>query len=204
MRTIGDIIKPHLLTTAIGHATVACESIHAYLNDRDPAKRPKVDVRHYDLLSKLSEVHLSPKEFEHKEQWGSDSADYAVHNYEDRSRVEVIPSDDLFLGHFEFTPRHRRKDIGVTAENVLSHFEERLLALEEEEVIKEADRCMSCGMCFECDNCVIYCPQIAVHRTKKDRATMGRYVYTDYNRCIGCHICAEVCPTGYIVMGMGV
>jgi Pyruvate/2-oxoacid:ferredoxin oxidoreductase delta subunit len=32
---------------------------------------------------------------------------------------------------------------------------------------------------------------------------MGRYVYTDYDRCIGCHICAEVCPTGYINMGMG-
>ena len=62
---------------------------------------------------------------------------------------------------------------------------------------------MSCGMCFECDNCVIYCPQDAVLRTPADIATMGRYVYTDYDRCIGCHICAEVCPTGYINMGMG-
>jgi len=62
---------------------------------------------------------------------------------------------------------------------------------------------MSCGMCFECDNCVIYCPQDAVKRTAKADATMGRYVYTDYDRCIGCHICAEVCPTGYINMGMG-
>jgi ferredoxin len=26
---------------------------------------------------------------------------------------------------------------------------------------------------------------------------------TDYDRCIGCHICAEVCPTGYINMGLG-
>jgi ferredoxin len=26
---------------------------------------------------------------------------------------------------------------------------------------------------------------------------------TDYNRCIGCHICAEVCPTSYINMGLG-
>ena len=62
---------------------------------------------------------------------------------------------------------------------------------------------MSCGMCFECDNCVIYCPQDAVKRTPGDQATMGRYVYTDYDRCIGCHICAEVCPTGYISMGLG-
>ena len=26
---------------------------------------------------------------------------------------------------------------------------------------------------------------------------------TDYSKCIGCHICADVCPTGYIQMGLG-
>ena len=61
---------------------------------------------------------------------------------------------------------------------------------------------MSCGMCFECDNCVIYCPQDAVFRVKKDQSTTGRYVDTDYDKCIGCHICADVCPTGYIKMGL--
>ena len=62
---------------------------------------------------------------------------------------------------------------------------------------------MSCGMCLECDNCVIFCPQDAVHRVEKGARTMGRYVETDYVRCIGCHICADVCPTGYIQMGLG-
>ena len=23
------------------------------------------------------------------------------------------------------------------------------------------------------------------------------------DKCIGCHICADVCPTGYIQMGLG-
>ncbi|MFP5410699.1 MAG: 4Fe-4S dicluster domain-containing protein, partial [Gammaproteobacteria bacterium] len=55
-----------------------------------------------------------------------------------------------------------------------------------------------------CDNCVVYCPQTAVFKVKKkDNPTVGRYVDTDYGKCIGCHICADVCPTGYIVMGMG-
>jgi len=200
---IGDIIKPHLLTTAIGHASIACDNIDHYLNNLSMDKRPKVDVRHFDLLAKLSETNLTPEEYDHREKWGTDSSNFAVHNYDDRSKHEIIASDELFLGHFEFTPRHRRNDITITSDNVLGHFEERLLALAEEDVIKEADRCMSCGMCFECDNCVIYCPQDAVKRTPKDKATMGRYVYTDYTRCIGCHICAEVCPTGYIEMGMG-
>ena len=62
---------------------------------------------------------------------------------------------------------------------------------------------MSCGLCMECDNCVIYCPQKAVFRLKKDERSMGRYVDTDYFKCIGCHICKDVCPTGYIHMGLG-
>jgi Pyruvate/2-oxoacid:ferredoxin oxidoreductase delta subunit len=78
-----------------------------------------------------------------------------------------------------------------------------MAGLTEEAAVAEAERCMSCGMCFECDNCVIFCPQDAVYRVKKDQSTIGRYVATDYSKCIGCHICAEVCPTGYIDMGMG-
>ncbi|MCK4950845.1 MAG: NAD(P)-binding protein [Gammaproteobacteria bacterium] len=199
----GDIIRPHLLTTAIGQASVACESIDHYLNHQEHSKRSKVDVHHFNLLNKLREDNLFPEEYNHQTEWGTDSEDYAVHNYEDRSKVEIIPSDELFLGHFEFEPRHRREEMVVKEEEVIGHFQERLQALSEEDVIDEAKRCMSCGMCFECDNCVIYCPQEAVKRTPKDQTTTGRYVYTDYTRCIGCHICAEVCPTGYIVMGMG-
>jgi glutamate synthase (NADPH/NADH) small chain len=49
---------------------------------------------------------------------------------------------------------------------------------------------------------MIYCPQAAVHRVKKSEASLGRYVDTDYAKCIGCHICKDVCPTGYIQMGL--
>ena len=89
------------------------------------------------------------------------------------------------------------------AVQALGNFEERLEVLDDKRAVAEAKRCMSCGLCFECDNCVVYCPQTAVFRVKKDKATMGRYVDTDYTKCIGCHICADVCPTGYIQMGMG-
>ena len=134
---------------------------------------------------------------------GTDSSSRAIHNYEDRSANEVIPHDDLFLGHYAFEPRNIRDEKVPSSEEVIGHFEERVIGLSEETAKAEAGRCMSCGMCFECDNCVIYCPQDAVHRTKKTESTLGRYVYTDYNICVGCHICADVCPTGYIKMGMG-
>mgnify|MGYP002712484289 FL=1 len=114
-----------------------------------------------------------------------------------------ISADELFLGHFNYTPRNKRTHVEVGAEEVLGHFEERLVALSEDEAVAEAGRCMSCGMCFECDNCVVFCPMEAVKKTPKDKSTTGRYVYTDYAKCIGCHICADVCPTGYIQMGMG-
>ncbi|MEW8506201.1 MAG: NAD(P)-binding protein [Candidatus Thiodiazotropha sp.] len=201
----GDIIRPHLLTTAIGQASIACESIDAYLSKKDLAKRPKVDVHHFDLIDKLKEVHLEPEAFDKNEgdMRGTNTAKYAVHNYEDRSRQEVIPANDLFLGHFDFTPRLLRSEDVPTADEVLHHFKERMSGLNQEQVQEEAKRCMSCGMCFECDNCVVFCPQDAVFRVKKAESTTGRYVDTDYNKCIGCHVCTDVCPTGYIQMGLG-
>jgi len=199
----GDIIRPHLLTTAIGQASIAADTIDQYLDSREYTKRPKVDVHHFDLLNKLREFELSPDEYSHQQDWGTDKENFAVHNFEDRSAFEIIPSDKLFLGHFPVTPRSIRKSVVVTAENVLGHFEERSIGLSDEQARKEAERCMSCGMCFECDNCIIYCPQDAVSRVAKKESATGRYVMTDYGRCIGCHICAEVCPTGYIEMGLG-
>ncbi|NOR51365.1 MAG: 4Fe-4S dicluster domain-containing protein, partial [Gammaproteobacteria bacterium] len=211
----GDIVRPHLLTTAIGQASIAAESINSYLAHEEVDRRPKIDVHHFDLMEKLRETGLEPEHYESdaKESAedkdidvglrGTGTAKFAVHNFEERGQAEIISSDMLFLGHFENSPRHKRSQIEVTSEDVIGNFQERLVALEEEDVVKEAERCMSCGMCFECDNCVVYCPQDAVKKTKRGESTTGRYVYTDYDKCIGCHICADVCPTGYIDMGMG-
>ena len=199
----GDIIRPHLLTTAIGQASIAATSIDHYLNAQEQAKRPKVDVFHFNLLAKLREAELAPENYDHQQNWGTCDANYAIHNFEDRSAHEIISADKLFLGHFPYTPRNQRLVRGPDKDQVLSHFEERHIGLDEDTAQAEASRCMSCGMCFECNNCVIYCPQDAVFRISKEKSTFGRYVDTDYNKCIGCHICADVCPTGYIDMGMG-
>jgi len=204
---IGDVVRPHLLTTAIGHAGIAAESIDRYLSQNLAKnmvpKRPKVDVHHFQLNEKLREQHLEPDVCESEVVTGTDTSDFAIHNFEDRARHEIIHTDRLFLGHFAQEDRQLRQAIEVSSEEVLGHFKERSVGLEKDRAVEEATRCMSCGMCFECDNCIIYCPQDAVKRTKGSQSTTGRYVYTDYSLCIGCHICAEVCPTGYIEMGMG-
>ncbi|MDH5612402.1 MAG: NAD(P)-binding protein [Gammaproteobacteria bacterium] len=204
----GDIVRPHLLTTAIGQASIVADTIEAYLKEVKVDKRPKVDVHHFQLNKKLQEAGLQAAPYDaadHKEdgQRGTDKSAYAVHNYEDRSSQEIISTDHMFLGHFNYTPRNLRTTDVPSSEEVLGHFAERQAGLTDEAAIAEAGRCMSCGMCFECDNCVIYCPQDAVFKVKKDQHTTGRYVDTDYSRCIGCHICSDVCPTGYIDMAMG-
>ena len=199
----GDVIRPHLLTSAIGQGWIAAEGIDRHLHGEELEKRPKIDVHAFDLMRKLAERGLEPNDAPREGVRGTNEQGFAVHNYEDRSGRFVIPHDELFLGHFTYVARNQRNVVKLTAEQALGNFEERLAALSEKEAVGEGKRCMSCGLCFECDNCVVYCPQTAVFRVKKDKSTTGRYVDTDYTKCIGCHICSDVCPTGYIQMGLG-
>jgi Pyruvate/2-oxoacid:ferredoxin oxidoreductase delta subunit len=198
----GDVVRPHLLTTAIGQGAIAADGIDRHLRGEPLEKRPKIDVHGFDLMRKLVEKGLPVTQIE-QPTWGTDRSTGAIHNYDNRSDRYVIPHDELFLGHFAYTPRNRRKIVSLTAEEALNNFEERLLPLLEAQTQAEAKRCMSCGQCFECDNCVVYCPQTAVFKVPKSKSTTGRYVDTDYTKCIGCHICKDVCPTGYIQMGLG-
>ena len=198
----GDAVDPKLLTTAIGQGWKAAVSIDEYVHGIENDKRAKVQVHNFDLMKKLDETGLNPETPPEGETWGTSEEDFAVHNYEDRSSNDVVPVEDLFLGHFTHTPRHIREELEIGPDQVIGNSDERLQALSEEDAIKEADRCMSCGLCFECDNCVIYCPQDAAVRVKKDKRTMGRYVTTEYEKCVGCEICMDVCPTGYIQMGL--
>jgi len=198
----GDVLRPHLLTTAIGHGAIAADGIDRFLNGEEQRKRPKVDVHVFDLQRKMIEKGATFSET-HEPIHGTDSSNVGIHNYDNRSDRYVIPHEELYLGHFGYVPRFRRNIITLNKESALGNFQERLDPLSEADAVAEAKRCMSCGMCFECDNCVVYCPQTAVARVPKKEATTGRYVYTDYDKCIGCHICKDVCPTGYIQMGLG-
>ncbi len=59
--------------------------------------------------------------------------------------------------------------------------------------LAETTRCFSCGTCIQCDNCVVYCPDLAVKREGD-----GYVVLTDF--CKGCGICVKECPTGSMKM----
>jgi Pyruvate/2-oxoacid:ferredoxin oxidoreductase delta subunit len=199
----GDAVNPHLLTSAIGQASIAVQGIDKYLRGEDLGDRPKVDAHHFDLMHELELKNLTPEEYNHGMTWGTSQAKWAIHNFDNRAEADVIKTKSMFAGHFPHEPVHPRDELDVNASNVLGSMIERFSGLSEEMAVTEAKRCMSCGFCFECDNCVIYCPQDAVYRVDKSERAMGRYVDTDYAKCVGCHICKEVCPTGYIDMGLG-
>ena len=168
----GDVIRPHLLTTAIGHGSIAADGIHHYMKGQELEKRPKIDAHQFDLMRKLAEKGLEPKEAQEPMRGTCDS-NVAVHNFDNRSDRYIIPHDKLFLGHFSYVPRNQRNIVTLDKETALGNFEERLGVLSQEEAVAEAKRCMSCGMCFECDNCVVYCPQTAVYRVKKTEVDVG-------------------------------
>ena len=67
------------------------------------------------------------------------------------------------------------------------------LGLDLEQMLLESERCFSCGTCIQCDNCVVYCPDMAVKAVGS-----GYTVLTDY--CKGCGMCVKECPTGSMVM----
>ena len=74
-------------------------------------------------------------------------------------------------------------------------FDEIVAGLSEEEARFEAQRCLSCGNCFECDGCFGACPEDAIIKLGKG----NRYQF-NYNACTGCAVCYEQCPCHAIEM----
>ena len=92
----GDVMRPHLLTTAIGQGWIAADGIDRHLRGEEQERRPKIDVHAFDLMRKLAERGLEPNEAPREAVRGTGERDFAVHNYEDRSARYVIPHDQLF------------------------------------------------------------------------------------------------------------
>lgn len=58
----------------------------------------------------------------------------------------------------------------------------------------ETMRCMSCGFCRDCSFCLEVCPEQAITRVANSDGTF-EYI-SNPSKCIGCGICAGVCPCG--------
>lgn len=111
------------------------------------------------------------------------------------NKENVIRSDKLQLGYYESKPRNEKTEIPV-AERFADPNREISIGLTREQLIDEAKRCMSCGMCFECGQCWTYCQDSAVVKP----LLAGQKYKFKLEFCKGCDKCAENCPCGFIEM----
>jgi Pyruvate/2-oxoacid:ferredoxin oxidoreductase delta subunit len=97
----------------------------------------------------------------------------------------VIRHTQLSFKHYEELPRISLQELG-------KKFIEVDIAPE------EAKRCLSCGQCFYCDNCYVFCSDKAVVRPIEK----GQLYLFKWEFCKGqeCNKCAEECPCGCIEM----
>ena len=77
----------------------------------------------------------------------------------------------------------------IEAKIAAESFDEIVAGYDAEEAKYEAQRCLSCGNCFECDGCYGACPEDAIIKLGKG----NRYKF-DYDKCTGCGVCVEQCP----------
>ncbi len=93
------------------------------------------------------------------------------------------------------TEAPQKEQIKIAPQVANKYFVEVTAGLSEKEARYEAQRCLSCGNCFECDGCFAACPEDAIIKLGKG----NRYSF-NYDACTGCAVCYEQCPCHAIEM----
>jgi formate dehydrogenase (NADP+) beta subunit len=110
--------------------------------------------------------------------------------------VQPVTLEQLNRNYFEPRPRPVAPILPVDQRGAET---EVTGSLRLDEVVGEGQRCLSCGNCMTCDNCWTLCPDVAVLKTRDRQESVSGYIF-DYDYCKGCGLCAQECPTAYIVM----
>ena len=88
------------------------------------------------------------------------------------------------------------------AERVALGSAEVTSTLSEEQFLAETKRCFSCGLCFGCEQCSMFCTSGCF--TKVEEVKPGMYFTLALDECRECGKCIEVCPCGFLeVMASG-
>jgi NADPH-dependent glutamate synthase beta subunit-like oxidoreductase len=103
----------------------------------------------------------------------------------------VVYFKDLNSYYYKSERRFGKEAIPVHER--LKSFSEIYPPFNPEDIVQEASRCFSCGLCFNCKNCLMYCPDNAVNMSP----ATGKYEF-DYDFCKGCGLCVKECPCHYI------
>jgi NADPH-dependent glutamate synthase beta subunit-like oxidoreductase/Pyruvate/2-oxoacid:ferredoxin oxidoreductase delta subunit len=106
--------------------------------------------------------------------------------------LPAITPERMKLAWYKEMPRHERGQVAVAERGFDTEIER---GLAEEDALAEAKRCMSCGMCMDCETCWMYCTNSCFVKLPK-----GEHYKVKLEVCNGCKKCAEECPCGYIDM----
>jgi len=109
--------------------------------------------------------------------------------------MPLIKYDKMLLDWYQGAERHEGRKIAAS-ERLGALDIEVARTLSEDEIKAEVARCMSCGMCMECENCWKYCQDNAVIRPSSPAEKFAFKL----EFCQGCKKCAENCPCGYVDM----
>jgi len=114
---------------------------------------------------------------------------------EQGEEMPIVKPDRLRLDHYE---KMERGEVGtIPVEQRLAGMETEVnLPLSQEQAIEESKRCMSCGFCFDCEKCWLYCQDQAIDKPMEK----GVLYSFKMPNCTGCKKCAEECPCGFIDM----
>jgi len=107
----------------------------------------------------------------------------------------VIKADKMVLTYYEKLLREQCGHLPVK-DRFKDGDAEIESAFTEEQAVKEAMRCMSCGSCFDCGTCWSYCQDSAIIKPLQP----GEPYKFKLEFCKGCDKCAEQCPCGFIEM----
>ena len=111
---------------------------------------------------------------------------------EKRAKPTLVKTDHMKIGWYKEAARHERPHVPADQRGKDTEIE---LGLTPEQAVDEAKRCMSCGMCMDCETCWMYCTNSCFVKLPK-----GDHYKVKLELCNGCKKCAEECPCGYIEM----
>jgi len=174
------------VTAAIGFGRKAAIAIDALLRDNSSAASPQA------------------AEIDTADRGGSAEDKNASVPPSLRSREKhVVRFADLNTAYFQLIDRLNPEHLPVSER--ANSFDEVRDGFDEIACRHEASRCFSCGTCPACDNCWVFCPDVAVHRAStgdipSSLPSSSSLYWVDFGYCKGCGICAAECPRGCIVM----
>jgi len=110
-----------------------------------------------------------------------------LHPGERPRNSHLVTFEELNMDYFE--PSRREKEPKRSPKERIKKIVEVTSTLTENAVLREAERCFSCGTCNECENCYIFCPDASISKKGKEISHQ-----VDYDFCKGCGICFVECP----------